>query len=220
MTAAQLAALPYATNPFSQGIITDDYRQQFREHGERVRHWMAFSGATENAVGPNGETPERDQILYVENVLPPEVRVQITETEREVFDVEFGLLSKGRAALACLPDELEPARGDRFVLVEKLFMARVALACSGGASDSLDRRFVSEIVSVIADGEEVSSYSLDEDEAGTGKIVWSGAAPQNALVNFRFHPQFVYLDISDRNPPRGADGKRLPIRGVLTLEKR
>lgn len=221
-TAAELAALPYATNPFSKGLLADDFRAQFQQHGERVRHWMAFAGAPDNAVGPGGETPERDGILYLENVLPDGVRVLITETEREIYDADFGMLSKGRASLACLPDELEPARGDRFVLVEKLFLARVALACGGGHSDSLERRFVSEIVSVIADGEALapSDYELSEADDGTGVVTWNGSAPQTALVNFRFHPQFVYLDISDRNPPRGSDGKRLPIRGVLTLEKR
>jgi hypothetical protein len=221
-TAAELANLPYATNPFSQGIITDDYRAQFREHGERVRHWMAFGKAPDNAVGPNGETPERDGNLYVENILSDEVRVLITETEREVYDVEFGLLSKGRASIACLPDEIEPARNDRFVLLDKLFLGRLAIGCSGEVSDSLGRGFVREILSVIADGAVLSTaaYDLTEADDGISQITWKGAIPETALINFRYNPAFVYLDVSDRNPPRGADRKRLPIRGILTLEKR
>ncbi|HEX9998367.1 MAG TPA: hypothetical protein VGB45_14610, partial [Abditibacterium sp.] len=220
-TAAELADLPYATNPFSQGIITEDYRTQFHEHGERVRHWMAYNGAPDGAMGPNGETANRHGILYVENVLPEEVRVLITETQREVYDVDFGLLSKGRASIACLPDELEPARNDRFVLLDKLFVGRLAIACSGESSDSLGRSFVREILSVIADGEvlSVSDYQLTEAEDGTSEITWGATIPQTALINFRHNPAFIYLDVSDRNPPRGADQKRLPIRGILTMEK-
>ena len=221
MTEADLAALPYATNPFSQGINADDYKaQRTTQNGwERVRHWMAFANVPENAVGPNGEQPERNGKLYIENMLSPEVRVLITETEREVFDAEFGLLSRGHASIACFPDEIDPARGDRFTLLDKLFLARVAVSCSGDATDDLGRRFVSEIVSVIADSGTLDSSAYFLQDEDKGKIEWVGVPPQWALVSLHYFPSFVYLDVSDRNPPRGTDGNRLLIRGLLTWEK-
>ena len=49
-------------------------------------------------------------------------------------------------------------------------------------------------------------------------LVWSIPIPDTALLDVHYHPLYVFLDENEKNPPLGADGKRLPQRGVLTLE--
>lgn len=221
-TVSQLISASYTgAGPFAEGLTADDYRDQIGEHGETCRWWKAFK-APDGTTGPNGETVERNGLLYIEQTIPSTVRVYVSETQREVYDPEFGLLTKGQTQIACMPDEIELARGDRVLLNSRLMKERIAVTATG-ATNSLQRRHVSAIVEVIHGGAVLaaSRYTLSTLANGTGQINWTGTAPTGTvLIEFRYNPLYVYLDVSDRNPPRGADGERLPQRGILTLEQK
>ncbi len=215
LTEAQLAALPYAETPEAAGITSEDYREQFGQHCERIRHFACFPNAPEEMVGPNSETVERDGNLYVESELGESVRVAISSTERAVFDAEFGLISQGQTSIACLPDEVELARGDRVILIDRRVLARKAFIPSGEHRDELDYFRAVELLSV-SEGE----ATLEVEDDGRSFVRWIGAPPLLCRITYRRHPQFVFLDISDKTPPFGSDEKRLPQRGILTLENR
>ena len=215
MTEAQLAAMPYANSPFSQGILVDDYNKEFAQHGELIRHDRCFRKAPEEMAGPNGETVERDGNLYIENEDARDARVLIGSTERDIMDAEFGLISQGQTSISCDPAIIELARYDRVILISRRVLSRQAFAPSGEARDELDFYRAAEIVSLSA-----GEATLEVEDDGRSFLRWIGAPPPLCRVEFRYLPQYVYLDVSDRNPPRGADGKRLLQRGVLTLENR
>lgn len=246
----QLAANPYTggSSP-TKGIVVNDYQSNMLEpHSDRPRWWKAFKAA-DGTVGPNNERPERNGLLYIEQSLDPDAFVYIEQTVKEVYDVEFGLLSKGQTQVACNPAYIELARGDRVALPSRLSIGRIAVTPSADGN-SLERKYVTEITSVYVSGEvvpatppdmanpegipesitpatllDVDAYSLIEDDDGTSRIEWADNATYTlptatALIEFRYNPLYVFLDVSDRNPGRGADGERLLQRGVLTLEQK
>lgn len=228
MTSAQLNALPYGKAAFGQGMIAEDYRKQFREPGvgERIRHWSAFPKAQSGAVGPNGETPERDGALYIETALPSDARFLVTGVRAEVSDNDFGAISQGTCDFACLPDELEVARPDRIVLIDRPRFARQgfapsgALSPSGAARDELAWNYVTELVRVTGDGVAVTGATLEVENDGTSFVVWPATPPALCRIELRYAPQYVFLGTGDRVPPRGADGLFLPQRIELTQENR
>ena len=206
LTTAQINALPYAKAAFGQGFVADDYRKQFREHGERIRHWAAFPDAPAGIVGPNGETPERDGALYVESELNPEWRFLVTGVRAEVSDVDgLGQISTGACDFSCLPDELEVARLDRIVLVERPRFVRQAFAPSGEARDQLGWHYVCELVRVIGDGLPVEAL-LEVENDGSSFIVWPNTPPAVCRIELRVCPQYVMLG-ECKSPPVGAMGR-------------
>ena len=230
--------MPYGKAAFGQGITLDDYRKEFRQHGERIRHDRALVGMPLDARGPNGEVPDGNGTLYIENPLPEGVRVLISQTESDITDSEWGIFKAGSTSIACCLDELELARLDRVTLLDRQVFARQSFKPSGAASDELNRPFVSALVSVLAgtgalvtDAFGNSSIEWEEqptegagtlvtDAFGNSSILWNGEPPEKCTIELRYHPRYIWLAIGDKYPPIGADGKPLPQRGILTLENR
>jgi hypothetical protein len=224
-TASELVAASseYEGNSaFAEGITTDDFTKMLGKERTRVRVWAAYDCTSElSTVGPNGEVVESDGHLYIEQKPNSEILVWRSETKREVYHVDFGLLPQGQTQISNIPDEIEFSYRDRILFVDSVVLGRCLIAPNGEESDTLPRRHITEIVSVIGDGEELSEsdFTLIKEASGTSKIEWVNA-PQMALITFRYYPEFTWLNASDRLPPRGADGKRLLQRGIATLQQR
>lgn len=224
-TAAELAAASdqYSGNSaFADGIVKSDFTTMLGKVRTRVRVWAAYDCSEADSVeGPNGEEVERDSHLYIEQKPNEEILVWRSSTKKEMFHADFGVLAIGQTLVQNLPDEIEFSYGDRILFVDTLVLGRCALTPSGESTDRLPRRHVSEILTVIADGVIMQSgdFGLITETSGISYIEWV-TVPHVALITFRYHPEFTWLNINDRTPLRGADGNRLPQRGIATLQQR
>lgn len=209
---SELVALPYTgSSPFSQGLTSDDFRVLMRQYGERVR-WLR---AVETSMGPNGEVARSSGKVFVEQVLPDEVRVFLTRSTGTVQNTQVSVLSAGSTQLSFLPDELMPRRDDRFVALDRAFAARHTFSPSGQNFDALPHSDIVAIEAVFAPGLRLSPalYSL-----GAGGIQWTGQHPTGSLTAlYSYRPHFEWLGDDVHSAPLGTDGRSLPANGPLRL---
>lgn len=201
LTSAQLNALPYSKTPFSSGITSDDYRAQYALHGERVRWWKA--------IGGNADGSEQNGMTYIEQYLPDNVRVLVSENNLE-FDIpETGIVRIGDLKHSGLPDEIELGVNDRTVYPDRYRITSCTLTPGGGAMDNLPRRFVSSIdLIVLASGEVVDALKY---ELYGRAIRWRGTPPTEQItIRYSYNPQYRFRGELNSQAPMGSDGKRLP----------
>lgn len=209
-TTEELLAMPYAGG--GAAIDADSYRIQYRQHGKAFRWWKAYH-AEVGHVGPSGEVRERNGRVYVEQVLAPDVRCMVYQTNYDVVDETFGLIPKGSTGISVLPDECELARLDRVQLVDVLRLQR-ELVTRDGANVSLLHPPI-EVLRVLADGAVVSpsAYALTANG-----LLWNEGAPAvGASIGVEYHycPLWEYLPNEQGVVQRGQDGSALPQRGAI-----
>ena len=211
---AELNARDYGTNPFSAGFVRSDFKQQLADYGESLRWWKCFKNAPFDAIGPGGETVNSGGQMFVEKPLADDVKVLCCDVSRETQPQEFGQIEVGQLNYVGLPDEIELSNGDRVLLNDRRVIWRQTIEPSGESRSKMVRDWVTGLT-IITGG----AGTLQVESDGASYVQWAGT-PETVLIEFAFVPRYVFLDVSDRNPPRGADGKRLLQRGVLTLENR
>jgi hypothetical protein len=211
---------PYSPNPFSEGLMGSDLVLAMGEMRTRVRVWRAYSVEDLEAIGPDNEEVGSNAHLYIELQPAATLLVWRHETTRDVEYADIGLIRKGQTAVANLPDEVEFAQNDRVLFVDSTIIASFGFLTSGEERDELPYRHTSELVTVIGDGQvwDSEDYQLIVEADGSSFIKWE-KRPDHALITYRYHPEYRYVSV-DRTPPKGADGKRLPQRGILTLQMR
>jgi hypothetical protein len=222
MTLEQLQNLDYSVNPFSKGMIADDYRKEYAKHGERVRWWKGYT-AEDGIVGPNGETVGRSGHLHIEQKLAPEVRAIFTQTKREILDTQFGTLPKGSTQISVIPDEIFAARGDWFLAEDKEQIGRYWVEPTGDITD-IPFRFVKRIIAAYTEDGPLSEASYEVSAHSSirygNAVSWLQGVPATPVaIEVVYAPLFIFLDVSDRLPFRGPDDKFLPQIGVLTQER-
>lgn len=236
-TTFDLDALPYAINPFSKGILVDDLQGAlFGPHGTVFRWWKAFPTPTERSTGatpwsgPNGEAPERNGQLYIEQTQTldgrplSEARCLLYHTERDADGGrELGTIPQGSTGIAVLPYEAEFARLDRVLFPSVTWLARGLLRRGAGATDALAYPYASQLVAVrTASGTRpASDYELAPEGAnGASSVRWLHNAPASGeayAVEFRYAPLFEWLTHDQGVVQRGADDQALSQRGVIRL---
>lgn len=210
-TVAELAASSYTGQHISQsGMTSEDYRVQCAFHGETVRYFQSRLGA-------DGER------TLIEVTLAATVRVMRYNTVRDWVDEEYGLISKGSTSLSVLPDEIDPMRGDRFILTAaKRVMRHQTAAVRTGSTDTLPYQPVASIERVTDAGGNVLVVDVDysADETGITWLTNAVAEEESYAVIWKAHPSYLWLAEEDKPGPIGTDDLQLPRRGVVKLEVR
>lgn len=224
MTALDDAVAAYTgSSPFAQGLTSTDYRALIQTYGQgetcQFYQGIPVDSARENTSAEQGGR------VYVEVDLADGVQVFVHETTKEEQGGEWGVLPVGTTMLACMPQDMWPVRGDRFVLTTREDRARVfATRAESGMVDTIAH---SPLVAVKAIRNGSTLYvgdGADPDYSVSGQnITWLGAArPADGVrysVEFSYRPTFEWFDLSTRLPRVGADGGFLTLRGMLTRKQ-
>lgn len=215
--AAAMAAYT-GQNPFAQGLTSTDYRALIETYGQGETCTFLKGIPVDDARNVSGSEAGR---VYVTASLASTVRIFIHTTMKEEQGGEWGVLPVGTTMMACMPADMWPVRGDRFILTERVDRARVLVTRDADTTDVIQH---SPLVSVVEIRNGSTLYSADEDDPDytvSGQtITWTGATkPANGVrysVEFEYRPTYEYYPLSERLPRVGADGEYLPLRGMLT----
>lgn len=177
---------------FSRGFTVDDYRKEYRNHGEPVRHWAAIE---------NGES-------YIEQTLDPEIRVLVLTDMRDLKRPNFGQITAGDLKHCGIPDEIFLAPNDRVLYPNR---SRAATWKGEFENDviTLPRLFIHSVKRLYS---ESNLISPDDYEVDGRVLTWVGAgdAPESVVVLYRYTPQYEFRGEGDRQAFEGADAGRLP----------
>ena len=209
---AELNARDYSTNPFSTGFVRSDFAVQLRDYGENIRWWKCLQDVPFDAIGPNGETVNSNNQLFIEQSLTDDEKILPHDVMRQTGADAAFQYEQGQLGFSCLPDEIELSNGDRVLMIERRVVWRQTLKPNGSTRTKLARDWAADLT-IIGDG----AGTLEVEASGASFINWQSALDV-MLVQFEFMPRYVFLDETDRNQPRGSDGVRMPQRGILTLE--
>ena len=202
------------------------FRKAIRRHGKLVEWWKAIPTSDynpeTNAYDRDSDTATEYGHIYVKQTLDNSVRALIQQVTKEVVDPNIGMIQVGDLHISFMPDEINPVRMDKFVLLETVETTREVH--DKDVADVLHQADVVDIVSVQSNDGTVYVEGVDFELDGA-EIVWldgdeSASPPAGApgyVVEYRYHPVYWYLGV--RGQTRGEqDGVPLPCNGVLTLK--
>jgi hypothetical protein len=209
--------MPLIRSSFSEGQTSDDHRAPHREYGEVIRWWKGYGRAGE-AMGPNGETAGPNGVLYIEQLIAPEVRVRIISAQQQMQTVQFATISVGDATISVMPDEIELAPGDIIVRTDPIraMIARIVLEPSGAAIDRLPYGLIASVSNVFTAAGPLLADAYAVHETG---IEWDAPPTSPVLIDCHHFPAFEFTGLVNKIPPKGSDGKLLPAVGGLRLLK-
>lgn len=217
MTALADAVAAYTgSSPFAQGLTSADYRAQIETYaqGETCTFLKGIPVDDQRNVSAAESTGR----VYITQTLAAGVQVYVYETKKEEQGGEFGVLPIGTTMLTCMPADLWPVRGDRFILTQRIDRARVLITRDTDTTDTIPH---SPLVSVVEIRNGSTLYTPTTHYTVSGQtITWVGATkPANGVrysVELTYRPTYEYYPLSEQMPRLGADGLYLPLRGMLT----
>lgn len=219
-TIEELLAMPY-TDIKASGVMTvEDYRQQYRLHGRPVRWWKAHP-IPAGTIGPNGEPRDTNGHYYVEQSQAvggkplSEARAIFWSTMTSVPHREFGYVAQAMTEIGVLPDEIYLSKFDRIAPSDIEWLARNLVTRGSHEHDRLPNKPVTNILSVVVNGELMDS---DDYRATENGILWENNAPSGNSkysVKYSYHPLFEFQGSEHGILAKDVKGNYLPQRGAL-----
>jgi hypothetical protein len=225
-------------------IYAEDYREQYRLHGQPVRVFARVELREEQIEAqPDGREP-RQAATYRDLGDLGEVRIMTTETTTQVVSPEGFQFQQGETKLFYLPDELPMADGYRVAFPQRKMRRTATVIRGSGSTDTLPSKGpIAEVVAV----QEIATYEGDDiaplesfAENGTtytpgidctwmpfpGRatgeqvLTWGDNAPAEGTrytVDYWFHPLYEVLGILQQHTKTDPDGVPLPQSVRITL---
>lgn len=189
-------------------MIGEPYRQQLRSQAQSstFRWWRGVPASSPNAAGA-----ERDGRVYVEQTVNPAWRVAPYSTLDTMQSEQFGLINVGSSGIVYMPDEIQPSREDRFVLLALTETDWVTLTRGAGATDPLPQPYPVRLESVMQDA---TSYTAGMNCQLSGATVqWLSGGPAAGTkyaALLTHHPLWFVTGEGNSMAQLGSDGVPLP----------